>query len=112
MEAPFGLVPPKFSLYFEPMGSSTRITFRGTPRPIGPFKTGRYSRTAPESETGSPRLRLIKAALEASRSVDDGGPETAPGSLPGEASLRPPGSGAPAGRTSVSVPFNPRYLAP
>jgi len=45
MEARFGPVAPKFSLYFEPAGGSTRVTFRGTSRPIGPFKLVRHSWT-------------------------------------------------------------------
>jgi hypothetical protein len=38
METRFSPLAPKFSLYFEPTGRSTRVTFRGSSRPIGPFK--------------------------------------------------------------------------
>ena len=38
MEAAFGPVRPRFSLTFEPIAGGTRVTLRGSSRPIGPLK--------------------------------------------------------------------------
>ena len=64
MEARFGPVAPKFSLYFEPTGSSTRVTFRGTSRPIGPFKLASPLMDWIGERNWVRRLHLVKAALE------------------------------------------------
>ena len=63
MEARFGPVAPKLSLYFEPTGSSSRVTFRGTSRPIGPFKLSPLMDWIGERNWVR-RLHLVKAALE------------------------------------------------
>jgi hypothetical protein len=64
MEARFGPVAPKFSLYFEPTGGSTRVTFRGTSRPIGPFKLVSPLMDRIGERNWVRRLHLIKAVLE------------------------------------------------
>jgi uncharacterized protein YndB with AHSA1/START domain len=64
MEARFGPVAPRFSLFFEPTETGTRVTYRGESRPVGPFKLVSPLMDRIGQRNWVRRLELMKVALE------------------------------------------------
>jgi hypothetical protein len=63
-----GPMRPKCVLTFDHAGAGTRVTFRGDPNPVGPFKLLSPLFTYKGQQVWGERLARAKAALEASAS--------------------------------------------
>lgn len=63
-EARFGPVAPTGSLTFEQANGGTRVTFRGDPNPVGPFKLLSPLIARKGQRAWDKRLARIKAILE------------------------------------------------
>ena len=63
-EARFGPIAPAGSLTFEPANEGTRVTFRGDPNPVGPFKLLAPLIARQGQRVWDKRLARIKTILE------------------------------------------------